>query len=367
MTFPVPGSNWDYLRSYFLLRPSGDSSGKTDTANINGLLADGQPVFLLPSAVSDNPYFINAPITPVTGSVINGFNWWAAANSDTYNPGIGQPGGALIIMVPGFTGPAGIAMINTTGSQRYGVDISGITLLGYELGSGPHGILIDGAWGAGFLRGVQVYRPPGDCLHFATDSTSGYNPDDWLISQCNFKASRNGRGVYADNIPDSWFTDCEASANQLDNWLIGSSTNTRFSSCKGEGSNAGAGFHFGGFFSAGEVLSLTQCNTQFNSQDGFLFDAGSAGAAGTYLLANCNSLSDGQAGGTTYASYRSNGCKSRIMASGCYGAGAAYGAYEGSSSYGMCFTGSYLAGTTAATHDDGTNTHALVNQSPVPF
>ncbi len=37
------------------------------------------------------------------------------------------------------------------------------------------------------------------------------------------------------------------------------------------------------------------------------------------------------------------------------------------SSYGMCHTGASLTGLTAATHNGGTNTHALTNQSPVPF
>ncbi len=44
-----------------------------------------------------------------------------------------------------------------------------------------------------------------------------------------------------------------------------------------------------------------------------------------------------------------------------------YGAQETARSYGMCFTGSYLAGTASPTYDDGSNDHALVHQSPVPF
>jgi hypothetical protein len=85
----------------------------------------------------------------------------------------------------------------------------------------------------------------------------------------------------------------------------------------------------------------------------------------------CRSWQDGRAGGTAYAGFGSAGCLSRVVGTGCVTApdatGAAYGARETTGSYGMCFTGSHLPGTAGVTHDDGSNTNALVNQSPVPF
>jgi hypothetical protein len=133
----------------------------------------------------------------------------------------------------------------------------------------------------------------------------------------------------------------------------------------------GTGWHFGGL-GPGEVIELTGCTSQLNWQDGFLFDNSSGvGGLATYTLTGCRSWRDGQAGGTTYAGFRASGSLSRVIGTGCVAVpnaqGPAYGAAQVAKSYGMCFTGAYLNSLTAATYDDGTNTHALLNQSPVPF
>lgn len=361
MSFPVPGSNWGYTRSYFVLKPSDDESGNKDANAINGLWAQGKAVLLMPGQT----YFINQPITPVAGSILSGLQWWSASLSDAYGAGTGQAGGALIQMTPDFSAEYAIDMFNSSSTkQNYGVDLSGFTLYGY-LASAGGGIRADGAWGACFLRGVAVLQPTGDCLHFAADDTSGKVPDDWQVSNCKLSGGF-AAGIYADDIPDSWFTDTEASGNAAHNWDINFSVNTRITACKGEGSVNGAGARFGGN-GTGDVVSLVNFTTQFNAQDGVLFDNSAGGSAqSVYQMVNCVSTHDNQASGA-FAGYRSNGSLARIMGTGCFATGAAYGAYEGAGSYGMCFTGSYLAGTTAATHDDGTNTHVLVNQSPVPF
>ena len=325
-----------------------------------GLWAQGKSVLLVPGQT----YFINQPLTPVTGSLMTGLNWWSASSYDDYGAGTGQAGGTLIQYTADFSADYGIDMFNAGADQFYGVDLSGFTLYGGPANTGG-GIRADGAWGACFLRGVSVLQCSGDLLHFAADDTTGKVPDDWQVRDCKFSGGAGG-GVYADDIPDSWFTDCESSSNAAHNWDINFSINTRMTACKGEGSVNGAGFHFGGN-GTGDVVTLTACTTQFNQQDGFLFDNAAGGSTqAVYQLANCVSTHDNQAA-STYAGYRSNGSLARIMGNGCFATGAAYGAYEGGTSYFMCFTGSYLSGTTSATHDDGTNTHALVNQSPVAF
>jgi hypothetical protein len=350
------------------LAPSDDSSGNTDASNINGLLAQGSPVFLLPG----EKYFINQPINKwQDGSFLCGFQNWSASPFDNYGAGA-QPateGGAEIFLVPAFeTGHYAFEMTNSTaGKQYFGVDICGVNIYCWDLSGSSvvGGILADGAWGACFLRGVGIIGPTNDCLHLQVDGTTGKVPDDWQVTDCKFSASF-GKGVYADNIPDSWFDNCEASGNSVDQWHIANSTNTRFSNCKAENGASAAGWHFTGM-GAGNVVALANCTSQLNNQDGWLFDNIAAGGLGTYVLTGCRSLNDDQAASATYAGFRDNGCLSRIMGAGCIATGASYGAYEGGTAYGMCFTGSFFTGTTAATHDDGTNTHALVNQSPVPF
>ena len=365
MTFPVPGSNWSYTRSYYVYKPSDDDSGETDANAVNGLLAQGKAVLLQPGEV----YFFNQPLNQfLSVSFINGQQWWSASAFDSYGAGTGAPGGAILRATADFSGDYAMSMFNASGSnQFYGVDIGGITLDMSQATGGGGGILADGAWGACFLRGVAVLQPQGDCLHFAADDTSGKVPDDWQVTGCKFSASQGGAGIYADDVPDSWFTECEASQNAAHNWDINFSVNTRISNCKGEGSVNGAGAHFGGN-GTGDVVTLTAFTTQFNAQDGMIFDNAAGGSAeAVYQLANCVSTHDNQSAGPLYSGFRSDGSLARVMGSNCVSIGAAYGAYEGSESYFMCFTGSYLSGTTAATHDDGTNTHALVNQSPVAF
>jgi len=344
------------------LKPSGDQGGSTDVATINRMISNGLPVFLIPGEV----YYINSPILPVNNTFITGFQWNMSSQDDNYGAGIGQPGGALIRSV-NFNGPALIYMPNQTSQQFYGVDISGIALYSdASIGSGVFGIGAFGAWGACFLRGIQIQKSGGDCLNLDVYSPLGKVPDDWQVTDCKFSGSRHGCGVnVTNNLPDSWFDNCESSENALDNWKVHWCDNTRWSNCKGENSVGGVGWHFTGNGSA-HIAMLTGCSSQNNFQDGFLFDNSVGGGNGEYILTGCRADGDNTSAGA-FAGFHANGSPCRIMGTGCHSSGAAYGAYEGGASFGMCFTGSYFSGTTAPTHDDGTNTHALVNQSPVPF
>lgn len=344
--------------------PSGDGTGTTDRSAINAAFAAGDPVTLVPGATA---YVIDQPLTPSTGSRLTGSQWWAACNSDNYGVGVGAAGGALIQAATAFSGAAMILMQNdSTTVQQYGADISGVTLYNPYAALTMHGISVIGGWGACFLRGVCVIKAGTDNLRFDVSTASGKVPDDWSISQCKFSAARTGHGVnVVNNLPDSFISDCESSENALDGWHVQWCDNTRFTGSKGE-NNGNGGWHFTGQ-GTDHIASLANCTSQLNKFDGFLFDeSGGGSSTGTYILTGCRSRGDNQAA-STYAGFRAAGSRSRIMASGCYASDAAYGAWAGGTSYGTCFTGSYLSGTTAATFDDGTNTHALTNQSPVPF
>ena len=357
--------------------PSGDNTGVTDTAAINVACNDYPTVKLFSQNYSlPNPYYINAPIVVPSSTRLTGEFWSAASENDNYSAGILQETGALIIMVPGFTGSAGVLLQNTTNTQQGAVVLEGFTIQGNEIASGTiYGILVDGAWGACFMRGVCVHRPPADCVRFQTDSTSGKIPDDWLIEDCKFSASRNGNGIYMAELADSWVRDTESSQNALDGWYVNYGVQNRWTGCKGENNHAN-GWHFTGLGQY-QVQLLDTCTSHVNQQNGFLFDnAGPSGGGteSTIMLTGCAAQQDGQGSVTSsYAGFKSSGSKARIIGSGCMaqidstGAFPSYGAWEGVTSFGMCFTGSKLEGGLAATFDDGSNTHALVNQSPVPF
>jgi hypothetical protein len=361
------------------LAPSGDSSGATDTTQINDALKGHPVVCLLPGKFigsstlpTVSPWYINAPIIVPSNTRLTGDWFWQAVGSDNYSAGTLNTGGVLIIAVPRFRGSAVIELVNN-GSQQEGAQVlDGFTIEGNELppGSGIHGILVSGAVGAGFIQGVTVHRPDGDCLRMVTDDAAGYIPDDWQVSFCKFSGSRSNNGVYLSELADSWFVACESSENMRDNWYCSRGTNTRFYGCKGENSATGNGWHFGGL-GAGQVIELTGCTSQLNYRDGFLFDDSGSAGLGTYTLTGCRSAQDERAQGSRHAGFSSAGCRSRIIGTGCVTSpdsiGPAFGAQETAGSYGMCFTGSYLAGTAARTHDDGSNDHMLVHQSPVPF
>lgn len=346
-----------------IIGPSGDSSGATDVAAINFALSNFRQVQLTPGQ-----FFANAPITIPTGTELTGAFPVQVDGSNPYGAGLLANLATILTSVPG-AGRGVIECSNTTGTQQGGQVIRNLLIEanGTASGSGSFCVLLHGAVGAGFIDNVVMHRSDGPCLRIRTDSGTGFVPDQWRINRCVMAASRSSHGVQADNIPDSTFTDCLSHGNALDGWNIGSSVNTNWIGCRGEG-NSGRGWNINGFASAGEIASLTACSSELNNGSGFRFTAGTTG--GTYMLSNCRSSQDGRAAGTT-AGYESTGSTCRIMATGCMtfadATGPTYGALEQSSSFFMCFTGSFLEGVTAATHDDGSNTHALQSNSPVPF
>ena len=369
------------------ISPSGDTTGATDKTAINTALTSSGIANLVPGG----HYYINGPIV-IPGSLcrIDGGWPYGAAQDDSYGYSGGQPGGTLITCVGGFTGNAAILMGNSTpGVQYYGVYLNGFTIDMTETVSStgtatvggnsglttPMGICVTGAWGACFATGVFIHKSMGDCWYFSADNTTTYVPDDWFIGWCKASGSENQNGFNLQHLPDSWILTCESSEHNTDDWVFGYCSNTRLISCKAENSG-GAGYHCTGLgVSSGTPMSMEfiGCTSDLNDLDAWLFDnSGGGGAVGsTYVLTGCRSTGDGQAGGTTYAGFRSAGNLSRVVATGCVSQpntiGPAYGAAETGHSYGMCFTGSYLSGKTAATYDDTSNTHALLNQSPCPF
>lgn len=373
----LPSGNTD--SSTIQLSPSGDGSGATDTARINEALSNYPIVRLLPGKFTNNavqptgPWYINAPIVVPSNTRLTGDWYWQAVDTDNYSAGYLNTGGVLIIPTKNFSGPAAIQLSNDSSLQQGPQVLEGFTIEGNELppNSGIHGILIEGAVGAGFIQGVTVHRPDGDCLHVVTSQSTGHIPDDWQISFCKFSGSRNNRGVYLNELADAWFVACESSENYDDNWYCNYGTNTRFFGCKGENSATGNGWHFSGL-KTGQVIELTGCTSQLNHQNGFLFDNNEGSSQlGTYTLTGCRSWQDGRSQGRQTAAFSSVGCHSRIIGTGCVSSpdstGAAYGALETAGSYGMCFTGCYLAGAAGLTYDDGSNTHALLHQASVPF
>lgn len=349
--------------------PSGDPSGATDRAAINGFFFNNDPVQL--TGNSRTPYFVDKRLLANTWPLkLWGSQWYSASQQDSYGAGTGNAGGSLIIAVPGFTPSAAdhpgiIEIINTTGVQWYGYDFAGFTIEGNQiLNSTVHGIVVEGAVGAGFMRGVMVHRPQQDCFHMEAGAST-FVPDEWVIDQCKGSGSRNGIGLYAPQLPDSIISNSNFSENFGTGCVTAFCTNTKLIGTKGE-NNGGNGFSFAGF-TAGEYIEFIGCTTNFNQLDGFSFNNSAGGAQGNVNLVGCRSTNDGQSGGATNSGFHDNGCLSRVMMTGCYALGAKYGARAEGVAFGMALTGCSMSGTTAPTFDSGTNTHALSNLAAVPF
>lgn len=362
----APGNGIEY---YF---PSGDTSGATDLAAINSLLQVCNDVRLLAyGGTGIGRYFINGSIVVPTGAAFRGgFPVQADINQSYGNGPLAANVGSVIVCNPGAGQPA-IKISNTTTTPQGAQVLDGLTLEGNgtPLGSGSIGILLHGLVGAGFIDNCVVHRFDGPNLKVENDSGTGFVPDQWRINRSVFSASRSDRGVQIQDLPDSTITDCLSHANALANWDIANSTNSKMVYCRGE-DGAGLGLNLRGFGTAGQTFEIIGYGSELNQLDGILFDDGpthAGSALGTYILTGCRSNNDNQSGAAAGAAYRSAGCKSRIMVSGSYGAGAKFGANETAASYGMAFSGCYLAGSTAATNDDGSNTHVLSNLAAVPF
>lgn len=343
-----------------VLRPNGTD----DTSAINAGLASGGMVTLAFTGTSGTPFKISSDMVFSTGSCLRGAQPYHASPGDFYGKGAGSSGGSVVTALASFSGTAAVTLNNTTAAQFYGANIQDVTVDMSSFGGSAHGIFIHGAWAASTLKGVCVNFPAADALHFEADATQAVGPDDWRVTDCKFSGAA-AYGVNADNIPDSWFVNVEASDSELDNWFIGFSLNTKIIGCKGENSGTGAGFHLSGQNSGQCTLTLIGCGTHLNHTDGYFFDnaSGSSGG-GNYLLSGCYSDNDGAAGGTTFAGFRSNGALTPVIATACSAFGAAYGASQTGTSAGMTFVGCELSGSTAPTHDDGSNTVALQNQLP---
>ncbi len=264
-----------------VITPSGDITGATDTAKINGQLASagiGQ-VNLQPGGI----YYINAPILIKSFTGLNGGNMRQMA-IPTGNYGIGGLafGGAIIKPVAGFAGSAAILMASPGAVQSGNVDIRCLSIDGSSLPAGTvHGIEANGAWGGASITDVLVWKVTGNGLYAHNDGTS--QPDFWHVSDNKFSAC-GGNGVEIAGLADSWFTDCEATGNTGDDWKITNGNNSRFTNCKGEfAGGASHGFNIIGASGFTGVVTFINCGGGNNG--GQLFNVSGTGT-GTFRFIN---------------------------------------------------------------------------------
>ena len=350
-----------FLGSIAGIPPSGDTTGVTDRANIQGLLNLGGAVQLEPLQT----YYVNAPILVPSGAQLYSVSRGMGSDYDNYGLSTLPVIGAVLKATSSFSGVGILDLSNYRNTaQEGGQVIRGITIDGSAISGGSvNGFQCSGAVGAVTVRDLEVHQVPGIGFNLAYDATTTYTPDDWYIEGIKVSGcGGNGISTYA---PDCWWMFCESSENTGSNWVNAGDGNSKYYGCKGENSSGGYGFYI--YLTSTAPVHYFGCTTQYNNGDGFHITGPGSGVSENPTicsLSGCSSSQDGQGGGG--AGIIAYACGGYVMAQDFVTVGAtspavpAYGAALIGSSLGMDVSGAYLQGATATFTDDGTNTYPLV-------
>jgi hypothetical protein len=261
---------------------SGDTTGATDVAAINGQLAAGAEVHLEAGA-----YYINAPINvPYFGILLGP----PASRSELY--------GAVINVASGFSGSGAIVLGQGAVGTSDGYLVDGVVLNGNNVvtAGGPvHGIYAYGVVHAAVIRHVGIKRFSGDGVHADVDaSDSSKFPYSWTLMEVE-SAHNAGNGFYGSNMTDMDYLFCRAVFNTLDGFATNPAyapgANSQYIGCKAEENRMGWNLQ-GGASAFAHVL--VGCSTQSNNQHGF--HASGTNTAGLIQIIGCRFMTDGYTG-----------------------------------------------------------------------
>lgn len=351
------GSGGGGLGSGFL-QPSGDITGATDFANITAALAvaaaiPGGAVLLAPGL-----FHVNQKITVPAYSGLQGngirpmgtqFDWAGFTIA-----------GTILQATSTFTGTALLEFSNTTANETGGQTLRNLAV-DMHLAPGGYGVHSTGSIAAVTIEDILIYHGPSTGLLIELGLGGGQGPDTWFVS--GLKVSHCVVGI-STVAADTWWLNCESSENTSSGWVVSGTGNARYIGCKSE-NNGG----YGWFVTTGATSPVhwDACTTQFNTLSGFKF-TGPDGAANpsVHTLTNCRSAFDAGKSGLEV-----DACLAWINAIGfttltISNTTPLYGASIADSSNLLSLTSCFLQGNTAATLDDGSNTHALINNLPLP-
>lgn len=266
--------------------PSGDVTGTTDRTAINGYLADGFTVRLLPGQ-----YYTDQPIVVPDRGVLHGPYRAMGIPTGNYGAGSLPLAGAVIQAVPGFSGAAMIELGSAGTVQHGGMDIRAVTLDGSQL---PNGNSVHGIYSQGYVAGVTLrdilvwgnYHTGtgglgGNGLYATNDGTTGHNPDFWDVAHCKFSACGTW-GVQTVGLADSWWTACESTGNGTGGgWSITDGADSRWTACRGDSNGSVPGWSI--TVSGSANLQFSNCEGNLNGT-GWVF-AGSG--SGNIHLTGC--------------------------------------------------------------------------------
>lgn len=370
-SFPAPpGSSTGNFRritigTTVIIAPSGDTTGVTDTAGIQGTLNAGFNVQLAAGV-----FYLNASINLPAGSSLTASPRGLGVPTDNYGAGGLALAQTVIKPVAAFVGGAVIRISQPNTTPEIGqVAISGIGIDGSLLpgGNAVDGIATFGNVAALTITNVTVWNVGGNGMR--GDLNSHNQPGNfWWVEFCKV-ADCGANGYLGVGLSDCNFVACEASTNGGDGFRFQDAVNMRLTGCKSEwnGGPTSAGFHFVNTAGNGSYASLTGCTTEQNWTSGMLFTGAGPSNLGTILITGYQSNHDNRGAVAGTAAIQSVGFGGRVMASNVKTDGSTvYGASQTANSFQMHLTGCAIFGTTAPTNDDGTNSLALVSQDQIP-
>jgi Pectate lyase superfamily protein len=172
------------------VNPSNDTSGATDTGNINEALSTSLAVYLSPGI-----YYIDASLTPSSGTSLFGLGTSPPLPS-------GTPGGAVVNVVTSAANPfKGSAAVDLSAAQE--VAIRDLTINGATGPSGLDGILLSGATADVRLEDLLIQSVTG--VGVASSSTGGNT-----VHAKNVTVHQAGGSGFNCQTTDSTWTDCLA-------------------------------------------------------------------------------------------------------------------------------------------------------------
>jgi hypothetical protein len=324
------------------LPPSGDTTGATDTANVQATLntaTAGTEVLMAPGH-----WYWNTTITIPAGV------WLVMAQGY-------RAAGSKISMTAGFTGTSAVAFAPATPCGG----VRGLVLDGSALPAGAvDGIACTGACKFGSIIGCNIGHFTG---HGISITVSGGNPDGWHLREisCHDNA---GSGVWWDYAVDGQMDTFHLDHNNV-GLSLGTMNNITFSHGKCQ-QNTLYGYGLTGGFVKSNA-TFTACLSENNGQDGWHMNVTTGGGQGALSLMGCSTRDDGTSGtsGSGYSGFWLNsknvdltltGCSNYVTAS---AAGPDYGLTLAGCLGNTAILGGTYGGAVAAYHDGGGNTGAL--------
>ena len=258
--------------------PSGDTTGASDTAVINGLLSPGGcTVHLLAGT-----YYISAPISVPTNGILRG------AGAGMY----AEPG-TVIKATAAFAGSAMIKFPEPSQAQ----DISGLCLDGSAMAAGTtNGIGgITTSHAVLSVKLTDLYIAGNGIINGIGDINAGTT---WRGTRI-FVDGVNGTAFNVRNCPDSTWIDCASLGAGNHGFQPFGAANAKFIGCRAEFS-AGDGFHLAGAWGTGNGSGMIQfigCSTDRNTGNGVDISAtGTACVTFTNLMTRRDGNGTGTAG-----------------------------------------------------------------------